>query len=561
MAFLRNKKCKGNDYYVMVENRRVDGKVKQYTLETIGTWDKVMERFSSFWNQEHSQHVAATFEAFIHGAPYALYQIAEQLKIEAVLDKIFPGQQRNGVKRSTSLILAAIHRACAPGSKNAFSDWFKKTSLPYHLKIDPDSMTSQHFWDQMDGLTQEQLELAEDTITEIITSLFPDDLDFLSLDYTNYYTFIDSNNARNDICRRGHNKQKRNDLRQFSLAVITTKASGIPLVTHLYKGNRNDQTEFPIFVEMIQNRFKFYDPDKMTLIFDGGSNTKDNLNCLEPHFICSFSLSNAKSLLDIDIASYYDISLKEKSVRGFMTDAVIWGITRRCILTESIVLRKGQTLELKQSIEKFKAEMEYLEEQIKNPKARIKKDADSLRKRAESFIKGKKHLKEFITVTAGDFQISYTIDEEARAQIEKKWFGKKLTITDHLDWREEEILEAYYSQECVEKVFRDTKDTNHFALKPVYHWTDQKIRVHVFVCLLSLMLGQILMKEMEKNGINISKDKMLDELNGIYDGWVIQSATGKKMSFTRVLGKMTKEQEKLWEVVSKLNLYAPHKET
>lgn len=82
MAFLRNKKCKGNDYYVMVENRRVDGKVKQYTLETIGTWDKVMERFSSFWNQEHSQHVAATFEAFIHGAPYALYQIAEQLKIE-----------------------------------------------------------------------------------------------------------------------------------------------------------------------------------------------------------------------------------------------------------------------------------------------------------------------------------------------------------------------------------------------------------------------------------------------------------------------------------------------
>ena len=39
------------------------------------------------------------------------------------------------------------------------------------------------------------------------------------------------------------------------------------------------------------------------------------------------------------------------------------------------------------------------------------------------------------------------------------------------------------------------------------------------------------------------------------------SATGKKMSFTRVLGKMTKEQDKVWEVVSKLNLYAPHKET
>ena len=128
----------------------------------------------------------------------------------------------------------------------------------------------------------------------------------------------------------------------------------------------------------------------------------------------------------------------------------------------------------------------------------------------------------------------------------KKVVRKKLTITDHLDWREEEILEAYYSQECVERVFRDTKDTDQFALKPAYHWTDQKIMVHIFICLLSLLLEQMLMKEIEKNGIRISKDKMLDELNGIYDGWVIQSAIGKKMNFTRVLGQMTKEQEKLY---------------
>lgn len=561
MAFLRNKKCKGKDYYVMVENRRVNGKVKQYTLETIGTWDKVLERFSSYWNKENSQSVTATFEAFIHGAPYALYRIAQQLGIEEILDQSLPGRQRNGLKRSTSLILAAIHRACDPGSKNAFSTWFKKTSLPYYLKIDPVCMTSQHFREQMDGLTHGQIETAEDRIAEKIAALFPDDLEFLSLDYTNYYTFIDSNNTRNDICRRGHNKQKRNDLRQFSLAVITTKATGIPLVTHMYEGNKNDQTEFPDFVEMIRNRFKLYNPEKMTLVFDGGSNTKDNINQLEPHFICSFSLSNAKHLLDIDIDEYYNIPLKERSVRGFMTDAVVWGIKRRCILTESEALRKGQAAELKRNIETFKKDIEYLEGQIANPKARIKKDADSLEKRAEEFIKGKKHLKDFITITAEDSRITYMIDREAQGQTERKWFGKKLTITDHLDWEEREILEAYYSQECVEKVFRDTKDTEHFSLRPVYHWTDQKIRVHVFICLLSLVLGQILMKEMEKKGIKISKDKLLDELNGIYDGWVIQSVTGKKMSFTRVLGEMTIEQKELWEVVSKIDLYAPREET
>lgn len=413
----------------------------------------------------------------------------------------------------------------------------------------------------MDGLTCEQIELVEDMMTEKIAALFPDDMEFLSLDYTNYYTFIDSNNTRNHICYRGYNKQKRNDLRQFSLTVITTKATGIPLVTHLYEGNKNDQTEFPDFVEIIQNRFKLYDPGKMTLIFDGGSNTINNVNQLEPHFICSFSLSNAKRLLDIDIDEYYDIPLKERTVRGFMTDILVWGVKRRCVLTESEALCKGQTAELKHSIEKFKEEINHLEEQIANPKARIKKEADSLEKRAEGFLKGKKHLKDFITITAGNSQISYTIDTDAQKQVERKWFGKKLTITDHLDWEEGEILDAYYSQECVEKVFRDTKDMDHFSLRPVYHWTDQKIRVHVFISLLSLVLGQVLMKEMEKKGIKISKDKMLDELNGIYDGWVIQSVNGKKMNFTRVLGEMTKEQKELWEAVSKLDLYAPHEET
>ncbi len=559
MAFLRNKKCKGIDYYVMVENRRVDGKVKQYTLETIGTWDKVMERFSSFWNKEYSKSASAesTFEAFIHGAPYALYRMAEKLGMEIILDTLLPQRQRNGIKRSTSLILAAIHRACDPGSKNAFSDWFKKTSLPYHLKIDPFCMTSQHFWEQMDDLSQEEIEKAEDAITEKIAGMFSEELDFLSLDYTNYYTFIDSNNTRNDICRRGHNKQKRNDLRQFSLAIITTKATGIPLVAHMYEGN--DQTEFPVFVEMIKKRFPFYNPERMTLIFDGGSNTKNNLNQLESHFLCSFSLSNAKELLDIDIDDYYDIQLEKTSVRGYRKDTKIWGIKRRCVLTESAALCKGQKAELDRNIEKFKTEIRQLESQIANPRARIRKDAASLQKKAEAFIKGKKHLKEFITISAEDSKVSYVIDEQKREEIERKWFGKKLTITDHLDWSEKEILEAYYSQECVEKVFRDTKDTEHFSLRPVYHWTDQKIRVHVFICLLSLLLGQMLMKEMERNGIKISKDKMIDELNGIYDGWIIKSAANRKMNFTRVIGKMTEEQKMLWNVVLKMDQYAPHK--
>lgn len=126
-----------------------------------------------------------------------------------------------------------------------------------------------------------------------------------------------------------------------------------------------------------------------------------------------------------------------------MTDVIVWGIKRRCILTESEALRKGQAAELKRNIETFKKDIEYLEGQIANPKARIKKDADSLEKRAEGFIKGKKHLKDFITITAEDSRITYMIDREAQEQTERKWFGKKLTITDHLDWEEDDSFKGY----------------------------------------------------------------------------------------------------------------------
>ena len=50
---------------------------------------------------------------------------------------------------------------------------------------------------------------------------------------------------------------------------------------------------------------------------------------------------------------------------------------------------------------------------------------------------------------------------------------------------------AYRGQSEVEEVFRQTKDDEHLAVRPQYHWTDQKIHVHTFICLLGLLLARI----------------------------------------------------------------------
>ena len=55
-------------------------------------------------------------------------------------------------------------------------------------------------------------------------------------------------------------------------------------------------------------------------------------------------------------------------------------------------------------------------------------------------------------------------------------FGKRIVITDRSDWSDEEILLAYRGQSHVEDAFRQLKDDEHMAMRPQYHWTDQKIR-------------------------------------------------------------------------------------
>ena len=124
-------------------------------------------------------------------------------------------------------------------------------------------------------------------------------------------------------------------------------------------------------------------------------------------------------------------------------------------------------------------------------------------------------------------KLEYEINNEIKNKIIRKYFGKKLTITDRADWSTKDILTAYYEQDCIEKIFRDTKETEHFSLRPIFHWTDQKIRVHIFICLLGLMLTAVLQRELQGNGINISKGKLIKYLSQIRLCWVKDNNSSK----------------------------------
>ena len=552
MAYLVAKNVKGIDYWSLVESKRIDGKPRQVLIEYIGNKAKLSDFLYKAYKAQHISGLErVTLKSYRHGDSFALLKMAEAIGLEEMIDMTTPLRKRDGVKRSTSLILAAIHRALNPGSKNAFQDWFQTTTMPHYLNINPKVMTSQHFWDQMDGISEQELQKAEDTISGHLLERYQVSLDRIALDYTNYFTFIASDNTRNTIAKRGRNKQKRHDLRQCSLAIVTTKDFGIPLYSHVYEGSCNDLTEFTVYVKLLKERIPSYDPKRITLVFDGGNNTKDNLNKLETHYICAFSLSYCKELYDIDKMEYEELALENKTESVYRVRKTVWGKPRECILMLSGSLLKGQLAELNKDILSACEKLSGLNARILNPRSRINRTVDALMNQVGQILM-KNHLKEIVEVAVHQNGIEYRINGEKKEYIANKYFGKKLIITDHAEWTTKEILTAYNEQDCIEKLFRDTKDTEHFSLRPLFHWTDQKIRVHIFICLLGLTLATLLKMELEARGIKHSKDKLLNLLSDIRECWVTADLDNNKISVERKMEEMSAEQSDIMNAISRL---------
>ena len=88
-------------------------------------------------------------------------------------------------------------------------------------------------------------------------------------------------------------------------------------------------------------------------------------------------------------------------------------------------------------------------------------------------------------------------------------------MTCREEWPEEEIIAAYHGQSHVERVFKHLKNPYHNSVYPQFHWTDQKIKVHTFICLIGLLLSQILWKRAREAGYSLSMESLIDRLTRV----------------------------------------------
>lgn len=459
-----------------------------------------------------------------HGAVAVLWRVAEDLGLDDTFRRYFSSQVRDGLEVGMSLVLAAIHRAVEPGSKRAFSEWAGKTTLPDVVGFDAARLTSQHFWDQMNTVTDEELTMAE---TEITLNMMAKGLlspRLLFYDMTNFFTYVSSDNGKPGLAQRGRNKQKRHDLKQFGLAQVVTKEFLIPVLWEVYEGNKTDRQ---IFIPFLLTRMREkltdlnLDIEEITIVFDKGSNSKANFEGLDHAnlgYVASLTPAYHEDLLKIPLSEYSPVKVGDKERLCYRTKKVVWGKERTIVLYLSEKLRNGQIRGLHQALGKKFEQLRELKQALGAPRAKRRKREDVQRK-VDDILKGERGdilLKTTVTERdEGRFDLDWEIDEQAYQWVTEHIFGKRIIVTSRAEWSTSEIVSAYQGQCHIERVFKHFKNPYHHAVRPQYHWTDQKIKVHTFICLIGLLLSQVLWKKANEMGYNLTPEKLISKLSDI----------------------------------------------
>lgn len=551
MAFINYRKSRGKKYWSIVESQRIKGKPRTVILEYLGTAETLLQKLQG--------DESISISTYSHGDVATLINTAIELDIIDIINKHIP-TGKNGIKPSrdgltvgASFLLAAIGRACHPTSKLGWYDWCKETSLEYCLKSSFKKLDSQHFWDQMNVLPIESIPLIEEEIVEKLIETYQIKLDCLFYDTTNYFTFIDSTNNRCDIAQRGKNKQKRFDLRQVGMALLVTRGEQFPIFHRTYRGNKNDIVIFKEAFEDLFGRLKKIAKElsDITIIFDKGNNSKNNFKMIdnneELHYVGGLVSSYFKELIREANKNFGTIKINDEMVPVYRIKKSIWGRERTCVITISRQLKEGQIQGIHQALEKKYKELDEFKQQLENPKRRKVFKRDEIELRLKKVIRGQfveEILKyEFIELGGKALSFTYFVDYKAFDKLKKDVLGRKILITNQHDWTSEEIILAYRGQSKVEYAFRTLKNPYHLAIRPQYHWTDQKIEAHFFICIIGYLLTiAAYTKAREKPGYKRNISNFMEDLRRIRLACTIKRK-GRKIRYQ--LERLTAHQMEL----------------
>lgn len=568
VASIIGKTIKGQTYYYLREVARVGGKPKVISQRYLGKAADIEAAVEGATVvPDRTRHLA-------FGDVAATWAMLGRLRVAELIDEVVGARRADaGASVGTYIALATLNRVTDPCSKLAFSDWWATTAAERWLGLAAGALDHRRFWEAMGAISEAQLKEVERRIVTGMVETFGVDVSGLVLDMTNFATWIASANDKAPIAQRGHSKQKRADLRIVGLGLVVSIDGGVPLVSHAYPGNRPDVTQFGAMVKELAERFESLLGDgaddgarRLTLVFDAGQNSDDNYELVEGlplHFVGSIPPSDHPDLLAVPLSDYLVVDADQfPGLVAFEAEKTVFGQPRRVVVTHSEGLHSKQSAGFDQTLAKAYRQLSELQGRLARGKTRKAKD----RVEAEiAQILKPRWLSRVVAVTLvgeepGELRLRYRTMAKARAALEEEIFGKRVLFTDKSPEMAStaQVVADYRSQEAAEADFRQMKDPKVVSFSPMFHWTDQKIRVHVFYCVLALAVARLMAREAGHAGLHMSVRELLSELGGVQETVLLYQGERGRPRARRVLTEMSPAQRRLYDLFG-LDAYAPKK--
>ena len=529
MAHFHVKKKKGRPYLYAREIARVNGKPKVISQTYIGSPDRVAGLVKC-----QSQEIS-TLRAEEFGALWMAQQVDKDFDLCSLIDETIPPSDREkGPSIGEYFLYCVWNRMIEPTSKNKLSDWYKRTAIQHIRPVDLNELTCKRYWDKWSRVDEKALNAIISKFFERLWQLETPSSDCLLFDTTNYYTFMGSQ-TESEIACRGKNKEGRHHLRQIGLGLLVARDTRLPLFYSVYPGNIHDSKHFEAVInEMFGvvcdlNNTK----ERLTVVIDKGMNSEGNYTWIDDHsrvhFITTYSTYFAQDLATTPLDRFeiadtarnrklIDEECQEDCQLAYRTKKEYWGKERTVIITYNPKTARKKAYTFESKLDTIRQELLAMRTKVKEGAAHWKK-AEDIQARYLRLCQRLHMATDLFTLnfeaSENGLNMSFRKDPYIVKQ-KKMMFGKNIIITDNTDWATRDIIEASLDRWQVEDRFRLSKNEDLVGVQPIRHWTDSKIKCHLFTCVVAMVYLRRIELKLKNVGIKRTAEDVMDDMKHLH---------------------------------------------
>ena len=559
MAHFHVKKKKGRPYLYVREIARVDGKPKVVSQIYIGS----PARVAGLASGTEKGPVKIKVEEF--GALWLAQQMDQDIELAAIIDSIVPRAARETGPTIGEYFLYCIwNRMVEAVSKNRLSRWYDRTAVQQIRPVDIGELTSKRYWEKWDRVSEKALQKIAQAFFKRIWQLESPNADCLLFDTTNYYTFLASD-TESDLARRGKSKDGRHHLRQIGLGLLVARDSRLPLYYSVYPGNVHDSKQFEaIMDEMFGIACGLHKTkERLTVVIDKGMNSESNYAWIDDHarihFVTTYSTYFAQELATTALDRFEPVDTAknkqliedenpEDQLLAYRTNGEYWGKQRAVVVTYTPATARKQNYTFQSKLDTIRQQLLMMRNKVREKAPHWKKQ-EAIRERYVRLCERLHVSSDFYTINFEHTKDGLTMSfgkDVYRISRKQAMFGKNIIITDNTDWTTREIVEASLDRWQVEDRFRLSKNEDLVGTRPVRHWTDSKIRCHLFTCVAAMTYLRRLELKLSSAGISRTAEDVMDDMQHLHSVLTLNKGSRKPI---RRLESPTKTQS---EVLSAL---------